>query len=143
MPLTHFFHRMELPSFENNLLLHIFFRVLKTLKTSRRQKSLILLVLYLMIFTVSVLHVHDHEQRDFACQDCLSHVQHSGHFDQGSQIDLDCVLCKFLHTSYLAPHVLTLSVAARGVVTIAMQPTSEVVCRNVMLPNLRAPPALG
>lgn len=100
-----------------------------------------LLVIYLMIFTASVLHVHDYGQEAMVCDDCLAHVQHDGHLSQGSLMDADCVLCNFFHTSYLTPQVLTVSAIALVPVLFAMQPTLDVVCREVTLPSLRAPPA--
>ena len=99
-----------------------------------------MLVIYLMILTTSILHIHEDGQESVVCQDCLSHVQHGGHFEQGSVMDTDCVLCNFLHTSYLTPSVLILSAAALMATLVAMQPTLDVVCRNISLPGLRAPP---
>ena len=95
-----------------------------------------------MIFTASVLHVHDYGQEAWVCDDCLAHVQHDGHLSQSSLLDVDCVLCNFFHTSYLTPQVLAVSAIALVLVLLAMQPTPDVVCREFTLPSLRAPPAV-
>lgn len=76
------------------------------------------------------------------CQDCQSRVHHHSHIVQGSVIEQDCVLCNFLHFSYyLIPQVLTLS-AGLSVAFFLVQQTQHVVCRTLILPNLRAPPLM-
>lgn len=106
----------------------------------QRRISLFLLVIYSMIFLPSILHVHEDGREMNVCQDCLSHVQHGGHFDQGSVMDTDCVLCNFLHTSYLTPTVLFLSAAVLITTLPVVLPTYDVVSRSINLPGLRAPP---
>lgn len=117
---------------------------LKKSDAKYRFSALLLLVLYLMIQTISVVHVHEECAHTASlCQDCVDHVSHKGHITQSSQSDFDCVLCKIIHTSYFSPEALDLSakVLLGFIFTIALQ--QAVVCREVSLPNLRAPPVIG
>lgn len=102
----------------------------------------ILLALYLMIFTASVLHVHDYGHKDYVCQDCISHIKHDGHLIQGSLLEMDCVLCNFFQASYVTPQVIVLVAVALVVIACIVRQTQDVVCCTVSLPNLRAPPVM-
>ncbi len=113
------------------------------LDTHSRRKGLLLLVLYLTILLASALHVHDFGHEEVVCQDCLSHVQHDGHISQGSIMELDCVLCKVIQSSYTTPLVLSLSAAVLLVFAFTATPTPEVARCKVTLPSLRAPPVMG
>lgn len=113
------------------------------LNTNNRRKGLLLLLMYLTILVASTLHVHDNGHERIVCQDCLSHVVHNGHISQGTIMELDCLLCKTLQTSYTTPLVLSLSAAVLLVFTFSKQPTPDVVLHKVTLPSLRAPPVMG
>lgn len=95
-----------------------------------------------MIFTASLLHVHNYGHGDVVCQDCVSHIKHDGHLIQGSLLDVNCVLCNFFHASYVTPQVLVIAAVALVVIACIVRLTQDVVCRTVSLPNLRAPPVM-
>ncbi len=94
-----------------------------------------------MILATSILHVHKYMETE-VCQDCVEHVKHSAHISQAPIMHFDCVVCKTLHTNYLTPEVLTLSVAVLLVLSLVVIPVQEVVYRKETQPSLRAPPAL-
>lgn len=110
--------------------------------TKGRRRSLIgrfLLALYLTILAVSVFHVHEHGG-DFACQDCISHVHHGGHFTDDSISLGDCVLCSFLSTSYLAAEIFALATIVLVLHRDFVEQTAHVICRTKRTILLRGPP---
>lgn len=88
-----------------------------------------LLVVYLLILSASVFHVHEHGGKDIVCQDCVSHVRHGGHITEGSVSLGDCVLCSFLSTSYVAAEVMALAAMAIVLHRDFVEQTVCVVCR--------------
>lgn len=77
--------------------------------TRRQVTARLLLTIYLMILSASVLHVHhhaDHADDPVVCQDCLHHVQHSGHVGTNTVPSDTCLVCEFLSVTYLAAQTL-------------------------------------
>lgn len=110
------------------------------LDTRRLSIGRFLLVVYLLILSASVFHVHKHGGEDVVCQDCVSHVRHGGHITEGSISLGDCVLCSFLSTSYVAAEVITLAAMAIVLHRDFVNQTVSVVCRAKSTVLLRGPP---
>jgi len=108
----------------------------------RKRIARFLLALYLMVLTAGVLHNHDCAGEIVSCQDCLSHVQHDSHFDEGTLSDGDCVLCNFLNTSYLTAQVVLVAIPVLIAVACPDLAVMYVQGQSVCLPSLRAPPGL-
>jgi len=108
----------------------------------RERIAQFLLALYLMVLSAGVLHNHDCEGEIVQCQDCLSHVQHNSHFDEGSLSDSDCVLCNFFNTSYLLAQVAQIAITALMMMACPTPAEMHVLGQNAGLPSLRAPPGL-
>ena len=115
---------------------------LKNLDTKYRLKGLLLLVTYLLILAASALHTHECNDETFLCQDCLHHIEHNAHVSQSSPMDIDCVLCKIIHTSYTTPEALIISAAVLLISTLTSFTTIEIVKCKYSLPSLRAPPVI-
>lgn len=112
--------------------------------SKRQWLSRILLAVYLMVLSVNVLHVHEHEARtDVACQDCAHHIKHEGHINEAAPSSCVCLLCDFLSLTYLSAQMLAFSVVATVLAVYAIGRTSRVVGRAVGEPRLRAPPGLS
>ena len=107
----------------------------------RRQRiARFLLTIYLVILSASAFHVHEHVERDFVCQDCVSHAHHSGHITSATPSVGECTLCEFFTTSYLTTQILMLStVIAVGQSGVASIP-EQVLRRSCLVTCLRAPP---
>ena len=110
------------------------------LDTRRLWVGRLLLMVYLSILSASVFHMHKHGGEDFVCQDCTSHVQHSGHITEGGVSLGDCVLCSFLSISYLAAEVLALATIALVLHRDFVEQTVRVICRTKCTILLRGPP---
>jgi len=107
----------------------------------RNRIAQFLLALYLMVLGAGVLHDHDCAG-EVQCQDCLAHVQHDSHFDEGTLSDNDCVLCNFFNTSYLTAQVVLVAIPVLIVVACPDLAVMHVQGKSVSLPSLRAPPSL-
>lgn len=101
-----------------------------------------LLSLYLMILAVGVLHVHEHVDEEFFCQDCASHVCHAGHITMGDTAHDDCLVCSFFSITYLAAQAVTMVFVATVLKSIFVERTQQVVCHERCVISLRAPPCL-
>ena len=111
------------------------------LDTSRFQIARFLLVVYLLILSASVFHVHEHGGEDSVCQDCISHVHHGGHITDGDVSLGDCVLCSFLSTSYLAADIIALATIVVVLHSDFVEQTMHVICRTKRTILLRGPPS--
>lgn len=101
----------------------------------------ILLAVYLTILAVGALHVHEHVEEDFECQDCINHVNHTGHISEGDKDMGDCLLCSFYSINYIGVQcsaILFVSVVLRRDYG---ELTASVVCRTNRTILLRGPPA--
>lgn len=115
---------------------------LNNLNTKYSLKGLFLLVLYILVLMESALHTHECNGEETVCQECLAHVEHNAHVSQASAMDLDCMLCKIIHTTYISPETLNLSATLFLICSLATFSIYEVVKRKFSLPSLRAPPVI-
>lgn len=99
-----------------------------------------LLMVYLLILSLSVSHVHEHGG-DFVCQDCINHVQHNGHITDGDVSLGDCVLCSFLSTAFLAAEIVALATILLVLYRDFVEQTVSTVCRTKRTILLRGPPS--
>ena len=95
-----------------------------------------------MILSASSLHTHQHEKHDFLCQDCISHVKHSGHISTASPSVGECLLCDFSSTLYLPIHLLALPFLLFDFCSQIIRLVQKTAFRIGSIPTLRAPPCL-
>ncbi len=113
------------------------------LDTRRLWVGRFLLMVYLLILSASVFHMHEHGGEDFLCRDCISHVKHSDHITKGGVSLGDCVLCSFLSSSYLAAEVLALVTIALVLHRDFVEQTMCVICSTKRTILLRGPPPIS
>lgn len=101
--------------------------------------SRFLLAAYLMLLSVSAVHVHE-AQAELSCVDCYEHVHHDGHFSQWVMSHNDCLICQLLHELFVNPQALIFSAIVFAMFSFILYAPDFTVSHRVCLPGLRAPP---
>lgn len=101
-----------------------------------------LLALYLTILAIGAFHVHEHVEDDFVCQDCINHVDHTGHISMGDVAIGDCLLCSFFSISYIGLQCSAILFVCIVIGCIFSKQIQKAYCIERCVISLRAPPCL-
>lgn len=109
----------------------------------RQWYARLMLVIFIMVTTISVLHHHnDAAHPSISCSDCTQNIHHSGHFSQQTANIHDCLLCQFQALPYIAAaNVTTFFQASYKLITLYNSGTSLATV-TLYHSSPRAPPVI-